>query len=318
VPGPLPPERPQLPDRVTMPLLDLVTGDALDQDYVAAARRRAEAGERPDAGEEVADGQRRTPLVGAAVVLAAFGLMIALAAVQTSRDADVAEASRQALVERIEANRETLGGLEDRVDRLGRDIRGLRSSGARLRNQVAETTVDLRDLQLSTGFVDVSGPGLRVTVEDAPDGDAEGRVRSSDLRLLANGLWEAGAEAIAVNGRRFTALTAIGNQGIAVTVNRQPLSPPYVVSAIGDPRTLEADLFTTSTGLQFQSLSERFGFEVTREQVDELRLGAASETQLRLRFVEPAPEPGGEPDSQPGSQPDSEPDRRPDDPQERS
>lgn len=284
--GPVP-DREPLPERVTMPLLDLVTGDALDQDYVAAARRRELAGETPAGDADSADGHRPTPLAGAAVVLAVFGLMIALAAVQTSRDADVAEASRAALVDRIEANRDSLTGLEGRVDRLGTEIRGLRTSQARLRNEVAETTVDLRDLQLSTGFVDVSGPGLRITVEDAPDGDAQGRVRSSDLRLLANGLWEAGAEAIAVNGRRFTALTAIGNQGIAVTVNRQPLSPPYVVSAIGDPRTLEADLFTTSTGLEFQALSERFGFVISRESVEEIRIGAASESQLRLRYADP-------------------------------
>lgn len=267
-----------------MPLLDLVTGDALDQDYVAAARRRVAAGERPAQAE--AD-ERRHPLVGAAVVLGAFGLMIGLAAVQTSRDADVAEASREALVDRIEANRDTVGSLEDRVDRLSDQLRGLRSSQARLRNQVAETTVEVRGLQLSTGFVAVTGPGLRITVDDAPDGDAQGRVRATDLRLLTNGLWQAGAEAVAINGRRFTALTAIGNQGIAVTVNRQPLSPPYVVSAIGDPRTLEADLFTTTTGLQFQSLTERYGFQVTREEVEEIELGAASESQLRLRYVEP-------------------------------
>ena len=41
-----PPRRPEtpLPDRVTMPLLALVTNEAVDQDYVHAARRRVAAG----------------------------------------------------------------------------------------------------------------------------------------------------------------------------------------------------------------------------------------------------------------------------------
>ena len=38
------PEAPALPDRVTMPLLDLVTREAVDEDYIQAARRRATKG----------------------------------------------------------------------------------------------------------------------------------------------------------------------------------------------------------------------------------------------------------------------------------
>ena len=49
-----------------------------------------------------------------------------------------------------------------------------------------------------------------------------------DLATLVDGLWQAGAEAIAINGRRLTALSAIVNSGIAVRVNRSELNPPYV------------------------------------------------------------------------------------------
>ena len=54
----------------------------------------------------------------------------------------------------------------------------------------------------------VHGPGLRITVSDNPDGSSDGRVRATDLRLLVNGLWQAGAEAIAINGRRLTGISA--------------------------------------------------------------------------------------------------------------
>ena len=78
-----------------MPLLDLVTREAVDEDYVHAARRRAAAGAPQPASH-------RTRLRGARGGDALFGLLIALAAVQTARNADVREASRDALINQID------------------------------------------------------------------------------------------------------------------------------------------------------------------------------------------------------------------------
>lgn len=272
------PEAP-LPDRVTLPLLTLVTRESLDQDYVHAAERRARREDGPT------EPPARTSLRGAAVVTAVFGLMIALAAVQTARNADVDEASRAALVERIDARKADVRDLEARIDELGGQLDELRSSAARVRGQQAQQAVSLRALQISTGAVAVEGPGLRVTVSDNPDGSDDGRVRSADLRRLVNGLWGAGAEAVAVNGRRLTTLSSITQAGIAVQVNRGPLSPPYVVSAIGTDG-LAQRLDATGSGQVFTALSEQFGFEVERQQEDELRLPAATANLLRVQFAE--------------------------------
>jgi uncharacterized protein YlxW (UPF0749 family) len=144
----------------------------------------------------------------------------------------------------------------------------------------------LRTLEISTGFfVAVSGPGVRITVSDNPDESADGRVRATDLRLLVNGLWQAGAEAIAVNGRRLTVLSAIVNANIAVQVNRIPLTPPYVVTAIGDVDSL-SQLGTSTSGARFQSLAAQFGFGVERQNEDEVLLPPAPDAQLPLRWAE--------------------------------
>jgi uncharacterized protein YlxW (UPF0749 family) len=269
-------ERVMLPDRVTMPLLALVTREAVDEDYVHAARRRAAGGAPPSP---------RWSGRGVVAVTGVFGLLIALAAVQTARNADVQEASRDALVDRIDERKAEVGSLEDRMDALRRQNDELQASGSRLRGALAEVTVELRNLEISTGFVDVQGPGLRITVSDNPDGTAEGRVRASDLRLLVNGLWRAGAEAIAINGRRLTAISAIVNSNIAVQVNRSPLTPPYVVSAIGDASGLQTRLPATTTGAEFQALAEQFGFVVSRQNESELLLPAAPDSQLQLRYA---------------------------------
>jgi uncharacterized protein YlxW (UPF0749 family) len=277
-----------LPDRVTMPLLTLVTNEAVDEDYVHAAQRRAANG-----GASTPASQR-TRLRGAVVVTIAFGLLIALAAVQTARNADVQQASRDALIERIDERQHEVAGLRDQITALQRQNSDLQSTNSRVRGQLAEATVTQHALQLSTGFVPVRGPGMRITVSDAPDGSADGRVRASDLRLLVNGLWQAGAEAIAINGRRLSAISAIVNSNISVQVNRSPLTPPYVVSAIGDAG-MASRLPSTTTGGQFQALAEEFGFVVDRQNVSELDLPAAPGTQLRLRYAD---QESGRPDNQ--------------------
>ena len=54
-------------------------------------------------------------------------------------------------------------------------------------------------------------------------------VSGRDIRTLVEELWLAGAEAIAVNGERITAATAIIDIGGSVLVNSAYLAPPYQV-----------------------------------------------------------------------------------------
>ena len=277
-------------DRARTPLLELVTRESLDLDYQDVARRRADPGRVTGP----------TPHRGAAVAIGVFGLLVAVAAVQNSRNADADEASRVALIDRIEVRRDAVSSLQDRIV-------DLRAQNENLVGQVLNLTAtgqnvdqSRADLALDAGFVAIEGPGLRVTVDDQPQGDPDGLVRASDLRVLVNGLWQAGAEGIAINGRRLTSLSAIVNSAIAIQVNKGPLSPPYVVQAIGG-QNLDADFVETQSGLTFLALAEQFGFVVERDTVSSLLLPAAPPSQQRLRYAErpSATGPGDQEDTTP-------------------
>jgi uncharacterized protein YlxW (UPF0749 family) len=110
-------------------------------------------------------------------------------------------------------------------------------------------------------------------------------VRDRDLRPLVDGLWNAGAEAIAINGQRLTARSPIRNSGVAIHVNFRPLSPPYVILAIGDRASLQADLMETTSGLTFRDTAAHFGFPWTMDNEDRLSLPAAPQRLLRLRWT---------------------------------
>jgi uncharacterized protein YlxW (UPF0749 family) len=271
----VPDARGDVSDRARTPLLELVTRESLDLDYEEVAKRRTEP----------AGATGPTPHRGAAVAVAVFGLLVAVAAVQNSRNADVDEASRNALIDRIDLRKDAVASIQDRIEEQRNQNESLGDRMVSLRSSVDDAT-DRRDsLELETGFVAVSGPGLRVTVGDQPQGDPDGRVRATDLRLLVNGLWQAGAEAITINGRRLTTLSAVVNSGIAIQVNKGPLSPPYVVQAIGGT-DLQANLLETGSGLTFLALAEQFGFVVQRENVSSLFLPAAPPSLQLLRYAE--------------------------------
>jgi uncharacterized protein YlxW (UPF0749 family) len=267
----------QLPSRVTTPLLALITQQSLDEDYqhVAEQRRRGTGPVQSRSGRSIR----------ILVALALFGALVAVAAVQTARNAHVTSAGREQLVSRIEERRTALAGIQDRTARLQADNaaaeRRYDAAGRRL-----DTLSETRTAALATtGFGTVSGAGVRTVVGDAPGGGASAQVRDDDLALLLNGLWRAGATGIAVNGRRVTALSALRNSGQAIRINEVSLSPPYTVLAVGDTRTLQADFAESTSGVQFQTLVDQLGFRFTMENRDNIRLPQAPEGMMALQFA---------------------------------
>jgi uncharacterized protein YlxW (UPF0749 family) len=219
-----------------------------------------------------------------------------VSALQTRAAESQTDADREALVQSIETEQAQVARLSGQVDALDARLDSLRSESAELSASLADTMAALDDVGAAVGAVAVEGPGVRVTVNDAASGTDEGTVLDTDLQLLVNGLWEAGAEAIAINGQRLTTLTAIRTAGQAITVNFRSLSPPYVVSAIGDPDVLPANLLDTAAGQTFTDLAANFGITFAVEASrDDLQLPAEDRVLLReATTIGSGPDPGDE------------------------
>ncbi len=236
----------------SMALLRDLLRDEAGVEYADAARRRAESG---------APGPERHPwLLGAAIAGLVAVLMLALV---RPDDPDVG-AARTALVERAEAADRAVSELETAVAESRAELASLQEAllaqsaeGERLVGEVAE-------LEVLAGYTGVTGPGVVVTLDDAPDADrrdptAPGRVIDLDVQLAVDGLWEAGAEAVSVNDRRLTTTTAIRTAGSAILVDYRPLVPPYVIRAIGDPAALEPGFAATGDAGELAAVSEQYG-----------------------------------------------------------
>lgn len=262
-----------LPAHVTTPLLTRITEQSMDEDYRLVAQRKQRAGSGPAVPDP--------PRLIAALVVAGFGILVTTAAIQTSANADITDASRETLISRINDERAQVEEQQQVIAELQDETLDLQDALDTLTEEQAAATTRLRRLEVATGYVAVRGEGVRVTVDDPADPtDTTELVRDEDLAWLVNGLWEAGAEAIAINDQRLNALGSIRNVGIAVRVNSMPVNPPYVVRAIGDADTLQADLLDTTHGQQFFSLADQLGFRDDMQNDDGLQLPAARGPRL--------------------------------------
>jgi uncharacterized protein YlxW (UPF0749 family) len=263
-----------------MGLLNYITATSLDEDYAHVADRRAAAAATPeDDGTSRRSGR---PGSVALAILAAFGLLVATAFVQTARTADDAAARHDELVKLVVERRDQLARQRDRAEDLRRETETLQTALLQATAQDRSLQSRINRLGLVTGADAARGPGVRAVVNDGPatSGD-NAEVLDVDLQKLVNGLWLAGAEAITVNGQRVTNLTAIRVAGSGITVNYRQISPPYTVNAIGDPDTLAARFVDTPGGQWWLDLQALYGLEFEINRVESLTLPAASRLDLR-------------------------------------
>ncbi|MBU4213414.1 MAG: DUF881 domain-containing protein [Actinobacteria bacterium] len=260
-----------------MSLLSDVFRRPLEPGYHDAARRRAA---HPDAPTTW------THRIVILVITVLLGLAVTAATVALRRPSATAVQARH-LLERQIADQTT------RADAAQRTITATSGELTALQEQVlaGEDPLLLARLQLDagpSGVVAVRGPGLRVELSDAPaaDGadepDLDHRVQDIDLQVVVNGLWAAGAEAIAINGTRLTSTTAIRSAGSAVLVDLVALSSPYQVDALGDAATLQTELALGSAGQHLATLHDSYGIGVSVTARSLLELPGTGQVNLRF------------------------------------
>jgi uncharacterized protein YlxW (UPF0749 family) len=254
----------------SMDLLNAIVRQPIDPQYRELGRAPVHVRRRPGRWD-------------LAVVVAVMGTMFALAAVQTTRSAPVLESERRQLIDRVQQAEARQDELRTRVEALSREIDQLR--------RAAQTDPSARLAEAGIGRLapvvaaqPVTGPGLRLEVDDAPgSADTRDQVLDVDLQIMVNGLWQAGAEAVGVNGHRLSALTAIRHAGDAITVDYRSLTRPYRIEAIGDPRTLPARWVQSPGGQWWNDLARNRSMTYEVNSVDDISLPA--DPGLRLRHA---------------------------------
>lgn len=176
--------------------------------------------------------------------------------------------------------------LEVEVDSLRRQTQAYEAAVAEGRGLSEAMARELAQLRLVLGLSPVEGPGVSVTVAEGPTrpgGILPVSLEAQDLSGLANELWSAGAEAMAINGIRIQASTGIRQTRAGIVVGSARLAPPYRLEAIGDPDLLLAALAIRGG---FVDGLRAVGLRLVIQRQPRLRLPARS-TLDALRFARP-------------------------------
>jgi len=256
-------------------MLRKLLDETLDPGYEEAAERRRAAGDGSNKSSKPnqAGGWLRGVLV--AVCLLLIGGLGTVVVAQVRSSAPQRAELRQALIVDIAEQRAAGDLLQQRLAEV-------REQATRAREQLLTATTqgqraldELVRAESAAGLTAVRGPGLAVTLTDAPppkdDGENLGRILDRDIQAVVNELWAAGAEAVAIDGQRLGPTTSIRSAGQAILVDFRPVTNPYLIEAIG-PADMFDDFLQSGTGRTLASYVAAFGLGLDVRANDQLDL----------------------------------------------
>jgi uncharacterized protein YlxW (UPF0749 family) len=209
-------------------------------------------------------------------VLAVSGLLFVAHAVA----AQGAGRRPQDLAELAQAQAARVATQATQVDRLRAQVDALTKQATDLPGSAGDSLAE----EVAAGSIALSGPGLVVTLDDAP-ADTPARhnvspdvlvVHQQDLQGVVNALWAGGAEAVALQDQRIISTSAVRCVGNVLRLHGRLYSPPYTVTAIGDPALLRAALAASPAVKAYQRDAAEVGLGWSVTSPDRVQVPAYS------------------------------------------
>lgn len=177
-----------------------------------------------------------------AVVLLCGALFVVSA--ENSEGTDLRPGRYTDLASLVQEESDQYAALQERVQALDREVDTLAESVNDRQVERYQRQVD--ELRDPAGLTPRSGPGITVTLSDAPEEviNSTSRdlnllvVHQQDIQAVVNAMWKGGATAVTIQGQRIVTTTGIKCEGNAVQLHGIPYAQPYVISAVGDQSSL--------------------------------------------------------------------------------
>ena len=189
--------------------------------------------------------------------------------------------------QRIEDISQRLAQTEKERDALLEEVQSLRKSSNK---EVLSKAIE--NIKMGAGVTPLKGPGIVVTIDDSKRQSKTGEnpnlylIHDDDILKVINELWAASAEAVSINEQRLIASSEIRCAGPTLSVNNTRYSPPYEITAIGDPKNLENAL--KMRGGVVETL-QFWGIQVSIKKLDEVNVPGYKGT-FRFEYAHPVKE----------------------------
>ena len=223
---------------------------------------------------------RFTSKIAAIVAFAAAGFLLA-ASTLTANGSDIR-------VERPAQLRDLVQNEANKIDKLENNLIDIQTeieeiTNGSVRSEIESTQVKIQQLSPVAGFTSMVGPGLVITLNDAPQVDLsipenerpdvnDLLIHQEDVQSVVNALWAGGAQGVSLMGKRVIATSAVKCVGNTLLLHGKVYSPPFRIEAIGDVTKLSKSLRDDPNVAILQDYVDLFGlvYEVQRAALIEL------------------------------------------------
>ena len=219
--------------------------------------------------------------IGTPVVVLVCGALFVVSA-QSSGGTDLRPGRYDDLASLTDAEAERYQGLADQVLALTEEVAEL---GAAVDDDaVNRLQAEVERLRDPAGLVERTGPGVQVTLSDAPEEVIDAStvdpnlliVHQQDIQAVVNALWKGGAEAVTIQGQRVISTTGIKCEGNQVLLQGLPYPQPYVIEAVGDISDLSG------------AIADDAYLKIYREQADDPDIAVGWDVEIADEISAPA------------------------------
>jgi uncharacterized protein YlxW (UPF0749 family) len=217
------------------------------------------------------------------LVALAAGLLFATSG-RTAQGTDLRAGDVPGLSQLIAQRNSALTAQQDQLAQLQRQVDRLTEQAASRNSDVAAARAAGEAGEVSAGLVALTGPGMVITLDDAPqrpDGALPVNARAddlvihqSDVQAVVNAIWAAAADGVAIMDQRLIATSAVRCVGNTLLLQGRPYSPPFLIAAIGDVDAVRAQLAASPQVAVLQQAVDEFGLTFEVRPVPQLTLPA--------------------------------------------
>lgn len=231
------------------------------------------------------------------VLVATGGLLATSARAHPGRS--VADTSHDRLADLVGAQQRSADAATSRQRVLRAQVNALASAEAGTDTRVAAQQSAAAALAGPAGLTPVTGSAYRVSLDDAPKGAAVEAgypdptpddlvVHQQDVQGVVNALWAGGAQAMTIMDQRVVSSSAVRCVGNTLLLQGRVYSPPFVVTAIGDPARLAAALDAAPPVQIFRQYAHVYGLRFVTRTLDPVTL-PAFDGPLVVSYASPLP-----------------------------
>ncbi|MEE1748998.1 DUF881 domain-containing protein [Streptomyces sp. NPDC059118] len=155
----------------------------------------------------------------------------------------------------------------------------------------------LKELERAGGTTKLTGRSVSVTLDDAPPNATANPgypdpqpndlvIHQQDLQAVVNALWQGGARGIQVMDQRLISTSAVRCVGNTLILQGRVYSPPYKITAVGDPGKLKQALNGSPAISNYLLYVKAYGLGWKVEEHEAVTLPGYSGT-VDLHYAEP-------------------------------